>query len=109
MKLSHLINEIQKVYFRKVYLLTETFKVIVRQMTRKVVVQEGGDSTLLPNELIDIKRLDEENKALLDQNKPQFHMKAYCLNYQISLNTESFISASSFQETARVLTGRYPR
>ncbi|MEK9726561.1 MAG: DNA-directed RNA polymerase subunit beta' [Candidatus Margulisiibacteriota bacterium] len=102
----YLINEIQKVYFSQgVFINLKHLEVIVRQMTRKVVVQDGGDSTFLPNELIDIKRVDQENKDLLDQNKTPISFEGVLLGItRSSLNTESFISASSFQETARVLT-----
>ena len=74
-------------------------------MTRKVVVQDGGDSALLPNELVDIRRLNETNEELASQNKTQVASEGVLLGItRSSLNTESFISASSFQETARVLT-----
>ena len=46
-------------------------------MTRKVLVQDGGDSLLLPNELVDIRRLDEENATLLKQNKTRFKLKVF--------------------------------
>ena len=102
----YLINEIQKVYFSQgVFINLKHLEVIIRQMTRKVVVQDGGDSALLPNELVDIRRLNETNEELASQNKTQVASEGVLLGItRSSLNTESFISASSFQETARVLT-----
>ncbi len=102
----YLINEIQKVYFSQgVFINLKHLEVIVRQMTRKVMVQDGGDSTLLPNELVDIKRVNEINAELSTQKKAEVSALGVLLGItRSSLNTESFISASSFQETARVLT-----
>ena len=96
----------QKVYFSQgVFINLKHLEVIIRQMTRKVVVQDGGDSALLPNELVDIRRLNETNEELASQNKTQVASEGVLLGItRSSLNTESFISASSFQETARVLT-----
>ena len=102
----YLINEIQKVYFSQgVFINLKHLEVIVRQMTRKMLVQDGGDSMLLPNELVDIRRVEEQNEELLAQKKTPVQAEGVLLGItRSSLNTESFISASSFQETARVLT-----
>ena len=102
----YLINEIQKVYFSQgVFINLKHLEVIVRQMTRKMLVQDGGDSMLLPNELVDIRRVEEQNEELLAQKKTPVQAEGVLLGItRSSLNTDSFISASSFQETARVLT-----
>ena len=74
-------------------------------MTRKIAVEDGGDSKHLPGELIDIERLKTINKELEDENKAPIVGSNVLLGItRASLSTDSFISASSFQETARVLT-----
>ena len=102
----YLINEIQKVYFSQgVFINLKHLEVIVRQMTRKVMIQDGGDSSFLPNELIDIRRVNSANAELRKEKKAEIIYDGVLLGItRSSLNTESFISASSFQETARVLT-----
>jgi DNA-directed RNA polymerase subunit beta' len=102
----YLINEIQKVYFSQgVFINLKHLEVIVRQMTRKVIIRDGGDSSLLPNELVDIKRVNEESAVLNKKGAAPIISEGVLLGItRSSLNTESFISASSFQETARVLT-----
>jgi DNA-directed RNA polymerase subunit beta' len=102
----YLINEIQSVYFSQgVFINLKHLEVIVRQMTRKVIINDGGESTLLPNELIDNKIVEDMNNEFQKNNKPLITYGNVLLGItRASLNTESFISASSFQETARVLT-----
>ena len=102
----YLINEIQKVYFSQgVFINLKHLEVIVRQMTRKVMVQDGGDSSLLPNELADLRIVFSLNSELQSKGKAEVIYDGVLLGItRASLNTESFISASSFQETARVLT-----
>tara|TARA_A100001015_G_scaffold300191_1_gene385262 strand:- start:2019 stop:6164 length:4146 start_codon:yes stop_codon:yes gene_type:complete len=102
----YLINEIQNVYFSQGVLINNVhLEVIVRQMTRKALILEEGDSKFLPNELIDVKLLERLNKELIDENKEPIVASGVLLGItRASLNTDSFISASSFQETARVLT-----
>ena len=102
----YLINEIQKVYFSQgVFINLKHLEVIVRQMTRKLIVLDGGDSLLLPNELVDTRRVSDENSRLDQDGKELVKYTHVLLGItRASLNTESFISASSFQETARVLT-----
>ena len=102
----YLINEIQKVYFSQgVFINLKHLEVIVRQMTRKVIIQDGGDSSLLPNELVDMRYVKDLNEELATQKKREVQSEGVLLGItRSSLNTESFISASSFQETARVLT-----
>ena len=80
-------------------------EVIVRQMTMKVTISDMGDSTLLLNEMIDIRALAKLNKALKDEGlKPAKGTPILLGITRASLNTDSFVSASSFQQTASVLT-----
>ena len=101
----YLINEIQDVYHSQgVTINNKHLEVIVRQMTRKIAVEDGGDSKHLPGELIDIERLKTINKSLKMKIKHQLLKNVLLGITRASLSTDSFISASSFQETARVLT-----
>jgi DNA-directed RNA polymerase subunit beta' len=78
---------------------------IVRQMLKKVEIKDSGDSNLLAGELIDKIELDEINEELEKQNKKQAKGERVLLGItKASLQTKSFISAASFQETTRVLT-----
>ncbi|MFA5879513.1 MAG: DNA-directed RNA polymerase subunit beta' [Candidatus Margulisiibacteriota bacterium] len=103
---SYLDQEIQTVYRSQgVKINSKHIEVIVRQMARKVNVIDMGDSALLPNEMIDIKIFREVNEQMLREGKkPAIGERVLLGITRASLNTESFISASSFQETARVLT-----
>ena len=66
----YLINEIQKVYFSQgVFINLKHLEVIVRQMTRKVIIQDGGDSSLLPNELVDMRYVMDLNEELATQKE----------------------------------------
>ena len=102
----YLINEIQNVYFSQgVFINNKHLEVIVRQMTRKVFIEDGGDSDFLPNELIDKKVFNGKNEELISNKKEPIVGNDVLLGItRASLNTDSFISAASFQETARVLT-----
>jgi len=78
---------------------------IVRQMLKKVEIKDSGDSNFLNGELIDRIQLDEINEELEKQNKKQAKGERVLLGItKASLQTNSFISAASFQETTRVLT-----
>ena len=78
---------------------------IVRQMLKKVEIKDSGDSSLLNGELIDRLQLNEINEELEKQNKKQAKGERVLLGItKASLQTNSFISAASFQETTRVLT-----
>ncbi len=102
---TYLSDEIQKVYRSQgVKIHSKHVEVIVRQMTRKVNVSEMGDSEFLPSELIDIRTFESANESLrMDGKKVAEGARVLLGITRSSLNTESFISASSFQETARVL------
>ena len=102
----YLVNEIQEVYrLQGVNINDKHIEVIVRQMLQKVEITDSGDSTLLPGEQIDALELEEVNEKLsaLDM-KPATGMPVLLGITKASLQTRSFISAASFQETTRVLT-----
>lgn len=103
---SYLGDEIQRVYRSQgVQINSKHVEVIIRQMTRKVNVVAMGDSSFLPNELIDIRTFEKENARLIEEGKePAIGERVLLGITRASLNTESFISASSFQQTANVLT-----
>lgn len=103
---TYLGDEVQKVYTSQgVQINSKHVEVIVRQMTRKVNIVSMGDSTFLPNELIDIRTFEGTNIKLINGGKDPCLGERVLLGItRASLNTESFISASSFQQTASVLT-----
>jgi DNA-directed RNA polymerase subunit beta' len=79
-------------------------EVIVRQMLQKVEITDGGDTTLLPGEQVDRDEMDEFNAKLAKGQKPAEGKPVLLGITKASLQTRSFISAASFQETTRVLT-----
>ncbi|MEC7860248.1 MAG: DNA-directed RNA polymerase subunit beta', partial [Pseudomonadota bacterium] len=103
---SYLIHEIQDVYrLQGVKINDKHIEVIIRQMLRKVVVDDPGDSRYLRGEQIDKSRLYEINAELSRKGKKEVKIDPLLLGItKASLATESFISAASFQETTRVLT-----
>ena len=103
---NYIINEIQDVYrLQGVKINDKHIEVIVRQMLRKCEILHPGDSRFLPGELVDEPRILEENDKLLAQEKLVARYQPILMGItKASLNTESFISAASFQETTRVLT-----
>lgn len=103
---NYLCDEVQRVYRSQgVSINTKHIEVIVRQMIRKVNVTTMGDTDLLPNDLVDIKLFEKENRICLESDKQTAIGERVLLGItRSSLNTESFISASSFQQTASVLT-----
>ncbi|NDD66235.1 DNA-directed RNA polymerase subunit beta' [bacterium] len=103
---TYLSNEIQKVYTSQgVQINSKHIEVIVRQMTRKIAIISMGDSSFLPNELIDSRLFDQTNLSLIhDQREVCVGERVLLGITRASLNTESFVSASSFQQTASVLT-----
>ncbi|MBT3581180.1 DNA-directed RNA polymerase subunit beta' [bacterium] len=103
---SYLGEEVQKVYCSQgVRINSKHIEVIVKQMTKKVLIIEMGDSVFLPNELIDVKLFEKVNRALVQENKKLAVGERVLMGItRASLNTDSFISAASFQETARVLS-----
>jgi DNA-directed RNA polymerase subunit beta' len=102
----YLVKEVQKVYRSQgVTINDKHIEIIVRQMLRKVRIDQPGDSELLPTELID--RLDFEevnNRVLAEGGEPSTAQTVLLGVTKASLNTSSFLAAASFQETTRVLT-----
>jgi DNA-directed RNA polymerase subunit beta' len=103
---DYLVNEIQDVYrLQGVKINDKHIEVIVRQMLQKVEVLEPGDTTFLTGEQVDRMEFDAENaKRLKDDERPAVAMPVLQGITKASLQTHSFISAASFQETTRVLT-----
>ena len=103
---SYLTNEIQEVYrLQGVNINDKHIEVIVRQMLQKVEIDETGETELLQGEQLDKTELDEINaRAAIDGKKPASGHPVLLGITKASLQTRSFISAASFQETTRVLT-----
>jgi DNA-directed RNA polymerase subunit beta' len=103
---SYLLQEVQRVYrLQGVDINDKHIEVIVRQMLRKVKIDDAGDTSLLPGGLVDIFDFDEENARTVAEGKRPATGKRTLLGItKASLATESFLSAASFQETTRVLT-----
>ena len=103
---SYLLTEVQKVYrMQGVEISDKHVEVMVRQMLRKVRVINAGDTDLLPGSLVDIHKFTDANKRILEKRGNMATAKPVILGItKASLETESFLSAASFQETTRVLT-----
>jgi DNA-directed RNA polymerase subunit beta' len=103
---AFLVNEIQEVYrLQGVNINDKHIEVIVRQMLQKIEITDPGESDLLAQEQIDKVEFDEINLQLAEQGKKPAHGVPVLLGItKASLQTRSFISAASFQETTRVLT-----
>lgn len=103
---QYLVEEVQRVYRSQgVDIADKHIEVIVRQMSKKVKIEEPGDTKLLPGELLELHIVEQEDKAVQDLGgKPCEYSSVLLGITKASLNTESFISAASFQETTRVLT-----
>jgi DNA-directed RNA polymerase subunit beta' len=102
---EYLVNEIQEVYrLQGVKINDKHIEVIVRQMLQKVEITSGGDTTLLPGEQVDLAEMLEVNSKLGKGKQPAEGMPILLGITKASLQTRSFISAASFQETTRVLT-----
>ncbi|WP_375644666.1 DNA-directed RNA polymerase subunit beta' [Bartonella sp. MR100HLJHH] len=103
---SYLVNEIQEVYRLQGVLINDKhIEVIVRQMLQKVEITESGDSGYIPGDNVDRIELDEINDNLIAEGKKPASGNPILLGItKASLQTPSFISAASFQETTRVLT-----
>ncbi|MDH3476459.1 MAG: DNA-directed RNA polymerase subunit beta', partial [Rhodospirillales bacterium] len=103
---EYLINEIQSVYrLQGVKINDKHIEVIVRQMLQKVEITEAGDSTFLVGEQVDREEFEEVNrKVAAESGEPASGTPVLQGITKASLQTRSFISAASFQETTRVLT-----
>ncbi len=103
---QYLVDEVQRVYRSQgVEIADKHIEIIVRQMTKKVKVLEAGDTNLLPGELIEVQTFENANKEVRENGGEEATCEHMLLGItKASLNTESFISAASFQETTRILT-----
>ncbi|WVE37034.1 DNA-directed RNA polymerase subunit beta', partial [Priestia megaterium] len=103
---EYLLREVQKVYrMQGVEIGDKHVEVMVRQMLRKVRVMDSGDTDVLPGSLLDIHQFTDANeKVLLEGNRPATGRPVLLGITKASLETDSFLSAASFQETTRVLT-----
>jgi DNA-directed RNA polymerase subunit beta' len=101
-----LVAEVQKVYRSQgVTISDKHIEIIVRQMLRKVTIDNPGDTELLPSELIDRFEFEETNNRILAEGGEPATAQTVLLGVtKASLNTSSFLAAASFQETTRVLT-----
>jgi len=103
---QYLLREVQKVYrMQGVEIGDKHVEVMVRQMLRKVRVMDAGDTDVLPGTLLDVHQFTDANKqVLLDGKRPATGRPVLLGITKASLETDSFLSAASFQETTRVLT-----
>jgi DNA-directed RNA polymerase subunit beta' len=103
---TYLVEEVQKVYRDQgVSIHDKHIELIVRQMTRRVGVQEPGDTDFLPGERVDAKRFRDTNRAKVEAGERPAEGRPEIMGItKASLATESWLSAASFQETTRVLT-----
>jgi DNA-directed RNA polymerase subunit beta' len=102
----YMVKEVQKVYRSTgVYINDKHIEIIVRQMLRRVRIDDPGDTDLLPNDLVDRFHYEETNaRTLAEGGEPATAQTVMLGVTKASLNTDSFLSAASFQETTRVLT-----
>lgn len=103
---TFLVNEVQSVYQSQgIDISDKHIEVVVRQMTSKVRIEDGGDTTMLPGELVELYQIEQVNEAMsITGGAPAQYTPVLLGITKASLNTDSFISAASFQETTRVLT-----
>ena len=103
---DYMIQEVQRVYrLQGVEINDKHIEVIVRQMLKKIRIENNGDSDFLPGTLVDILEYEDENERLEAEGKEPAEGKQVMLGItKASLATNSFLSAASFQETTKVLT-----
>ena len=103
---DYMIQEVQRVYrLQGVEINDKHIEVIVRQMLKKIRIEENGDTEFLPGDMVDFLDYDETNKALIAEGKEPAEGKQVLLGItKASLASDSFLSAASFQETTKVLT-----
>ena len=103
---AYLLREVQSVYrLQGVEISDKHIEIIIRQMLRKVQIEDAGDTTMLPGELVDIFRFEEENEKVVENDGQPAIAKRKLLGItKAALATDSFLAAASFQETTRVLT-----
>ena len=103
---DYMIQEVQRVYrLQGVEINDKHIEVIVRQMLKKIKIEESGDSDVLPGVSMDVLDFNDMNEALIAEGKKPAEGKQVMLGItKASLATDSFLSAASFQETTKVLT-----
>ncbi len=103
---EYLLNEVQTVYRGQgVETADKHIEVIMRQMMRKVKIEEAGDTEMLPGSMVDIFEFEKNNEqAMLEGKEPAIAMRVLLGITKASLATNSFLAAAAFQETTRVLT-----
>jgi DNA-directed RNA polymerase subunit beta' len=103
---DYMIQEVQRVYrLQGVEINDKHIEVIVRQMLKKVRIENNGDTNFLPGTLVDILEFEDENARMIEQGLEPAEGKQVMLGItKASLATNSFLSAASFQETTKVLT-----
>ena len=103
---EYLLKEVQMVYrMQGVEISDKHLEIIVRQMLKKCKIEDAGDTSMLPGELVDIFQFDKENEQMIREGKEPATASRVLLGItKASLSTNSFLSAASFQETTRVLT-----
>ena len=103
---QYLVDEVQAVYREQgVSIHDKHIELIVRQMTRRVLVQESGDSEFLPGERVDARRYRDANRQLITEEKRPAQGRPELMGItKASLATDSWLSAASFQTTTQVLT-----
>jgi DNA-directed RNA polymerase subunit beta' len=102
----HLVQEVQKVYNSQgVSIHDKHIEIIIRQMLRRVTIIESGDAELLPGELVERSKFEQENRRVVQEGGQPASGRPQLMGItKASLATESWLSAASFQETTRVLT-----
>ncbi len=103
---DYLLQEVQRVYrLQGVEINDKHIEMIVRQMLKKIRIEDNGDSEFLPGTLVDILEYEDMNEQLVEEGKAPADGKQVLLGItKASLATNSFLSAASFQETTKVLT-----
>ncbi|BDF57858.1 DNA-directed RNA polymerase subunit beta' [Christensenellaceae bacterium] len=103
---EYLLKEVQMVYrLQGVEISDKHLEIIVRQMLKKCKIEDSGDTTMLPGEMVDIFAFEKENEQMIREGKEPATASRVLLGItKASLSTNSFLSAASFQETTRVLT-----
>lgn len=103
---NYILQEVQRVYRNQVVEINDKHvEVMIRQMLRKIRIVDAGDTNLLPGSFVDMHEYEEANKtALLEGREPAVAKPILLGITKASLETDSFLSAASFQETTRVLT-----
>lgn len=102
----YLLQEVQKVYRSQgVDISDKHIEIMIRQMLKKVKIEDSGDTSMLPGSFVDISAFEEENQWVMqNQGLPAVCSPMLLGITKASLNTDSFLSAASFQETTKVLT-----